>query len=435
MIDVETECFALSSSKNIIYINLDFHSQYTRADFVKKLCDFCKVIKVNEICIIKRDDNALFIKKLINEIKNIKNYEGPRICILRGITRVENEEEKSFILNDYHLLPTAGHAGVRRMINNIRRSFYWPELEHDVRQFVKKCDKCQLMKHTRNTIQPMVVTTTATSAFEKIFVDIVGPLDKDLEGNSYILSVQCDLSKFVEAYPLPNKETKTVARALVNNFILRYGIFKALLTDRGTEFMSSTMIEICKLLEIEKLNSTSYHHQTIGSLENSHKHLGVFLRTQCDNHPEAWSQWLPFWCFTYNNTVHSITKYTPYELVFGKPSNIPCRVSNTVEPLYNPDDYCLELKYRLQVACRDARENLIKCKQIRKCSYDKNVYPVTYKEGDKLLIKRENVSKLNQLYDGPYTVVKDLEPNVKIIKNGKIDIVHKNRTKSFVSKN
>lgn len=136
------------------------------------------------------------------------------------------------------------------------------------------------------------------------------------------------IKKNVEAYPLQNKEAITVARAIVTNFILRFGIPKTIATDRGTEFMSSTMTEVCKLLEIEKLNSTSYHHESIGSLENAHKHLSSFLRLQCDKFPETWSHWLPFWCFTYNNTVHSSTKYAPYELVFGKPCDIPSRISS-----------------------------------------------------------------------------------------------------------
>lgn len=67
-------------------------------------------------------------------------------------------------------------------------------------------------------------TTTAATAFHKIFLDLVGPLDADSYGNRGILTIQCDLTKFVEAYPLPNKEATTVAYSFVNNFILRYGI-------------------------------------------------------------------------------------------------------------------------------------------------------------------------------------------------------------------
>lgn len=380
----------------------------------------------------KKDDNALFIKNIVEEIKGIDQWSGPRICILRGIKRIDNDEEKNFIINDYHLLPTSGHAGVRKMINNIKRRFYWPGIENDVKNFIQKCEKCQRMKHSRHIREPMVITTTASYALEKVFLDVVGPLDIDLEDNKYILTLQCELSKFVEAYPLRNKETVSIAKSFVNNFILRFGIPKVITTDRGTEFMSETMEQVCKLLNIEKLNSTAYHHQTIGSLENAHKHLGPFLRIQCDNHPETWSQWLPFWCFTYNNTVHSSTKYAPYELVFGKPCEMPTRIFSNIEPLYNPDNYSSELKYRLQVANKDARENLLKCKEKRKQTYDKNVNQIKYSPNDMLLVKNETGNKLKPLYDGPYIVIEEQEPNLKIMKNGKIDIVHKNRTKLFV---
>lgn len=288
------------------------------------------------------------------------------------------------------------------------------------------------MKYSRNTVEPMAITTTATSALEKIFLDVVGPLDKDNEGYTYILTLQCELSKFLEAYPLRNKETITVARTLVNNFILRFGIPKCIASDKGSEFMSSTMAEICKLLEIEKLNSTAYHHQTVGSLENAHKHLGAFLRMQCDKYPDTWSYWLPYWCFSYNSTVHTAAKYAPYELVFGKLCEISCRLSSNVEPLYNIDNYSLELRNRLQVAQKDARENLVKTKEKRKSVYDQKVNSVTYKIDDLLLVKNETGGKLDSLFCGPYKVIEDCGPNVVILKNNKREVIHKNRTKRFV---
>lgn len=431
--NVERECFTFIDRKKILYINLDFKSQFTRAEFVVKLSDFCKELKINEICIIKTDDNALFIKDLINEVKSKDTYQGPKICVLRGVSRIEDSKDKEFILNDFHLLPTSGHAGVRRMINNLRKRFYWPGMEKDVKEYIRKCEKCQKMKYSKNIVEPMVITTTATSALEKLFLDVVGPLDRDEEGNVYILTLQCELSKFVEAYPLKNKETKTIARSFVNNFILRFGIPKCIASDRGTEFMSSTMTEVCNLLQIQKLNSTAYHHQTIGSLENAHKHLGAFLRIMCDKQPETWSYWLPFWCFSYNNTIHTSTKYAPYELVFGKPSKIPCRISSSIEPLYNVDNYSLELRYRMQVAYKDARENLLKTKMDRKSEYDKKVNTVTYKKDDQVLVKNESGSKLDCLFEGPYTVISDVGPNVIILKNNKQEIVHKNRTKRFIT--
>lgn len=430
-IDVESECFIFCKKKNTLFINLDFRTHFTRDEFVSKLCKFCERVKINKLCIVKNKENILFIKELLNTIKCIKDWTGPPICVIRGVKRISSDEEKQYILHDYHLLPTSGHAGVRRMINNIKRLFYWPGLERNVKDYVRKCIKCQKMKHCRYFKAPMEITTTASHAFDKIYLDTVGPLDPDIEGYRYILTLQCELTKFVEAYPLKDKQTVSIAKTFVNNFILRFGVPNTIATDRGTEYISAVMEEVCRLLGIQKLVSTAYHHESIGSLENTHKNLGAFLRIQCNDQKETWSHWLPFWCYGFNNTVHSETKYTPFELVFGRHSLIPCRVSQHIETLYNPDSYPLDLKYKLQVAIQDARNNLILSKEKRKCFYDRSMNNVSYFSGQKILLKNETARKLDPLYEGPFLVLEDLGVNVKIIKNNKHEIVHKNRTKPF----
>ncbi|KAG5862306.1 hypothetical protein JTB14_017304 [Gonioctena quinquepunctata] len=252
------------------------------------------------------------------------------------------------------------------MYNNIKKNYFWSGLRKNVEDFVKRCDDCQRYKHSKPNTEPMTITTTASSGFQKIFLDLVGPLPEDSDNNRYILTLQCELTKFVEAYPIPNKEAITVAKSFVDNFILRYGIPKEFVTDKGSEFLNSTISETCKLLNIKQLNSTAYHHETIGSLENTHKSLGNYLRIQVSNHPNLWSSWVQYWCFAFNNTVHTETKYTPYELIFGKPVQLPSNLTDAIDPLYNFENYPLELKYRLQTACSDAKYNLLESKAKRK---------------------------------------------------------------------
>lgn len=432
LIEAERDCFVYVLSKMLLCINLDFRLHFSRAEFATKLKEFCDIIKVKELCIVKDNKNNEFIKQLCAEIKSLKKWSGPRICVLRGVERIYDDKMKQFIMNDYHLLPTSGHTGITRMTNNIRRKYYWPGMEADVRKFINKCHLCQKMKQCRYTKQPMTITTTAFTAFEKLYLDLVGPLDRDEYGNCYILTIQCELTKYIEAYPLCNKEAITVAQAFVNNFILRFGIPKCIATDRGTEFISQVMVEVCKLLQIEKLSSTAYHHQSIGSLEIAHKHLGAFLRTYSTNVSYSWSHWIPFWCFSFNTSVNTQTMYTPFELVFGRQCRLPNSLENNVEPLYNPNSYSSDLKYKLQVALSDARKNLINCKEKRKYNYDKFCNPVSYNKKDLVLIKNECAKKLDNVYDGPFEVLDDLGINVKISRNGKVDIVHKDRTKKFV---
>lgn len=111
-------------------------------------------------------------------------------------------------------------------------------MRRDVTAFVKRCDKCQRNKHSTIPKEPLTITTTAKTVFEKLFLDVVGPIEKDDQGYQYILTLQCELSKYIEAYPLKSKDTVKVATTFVNNFVLRYGVPSEIATDKGTEFYS-----------------------------------------------------------------------------------------------------------------------------------------------------------------------------------------------------
>lgn len=241
------------------------------------------------------------------------------------------------------------------------------------------------------------------------------------------------MTKFVTATPIKDKSTETVAKAFVENVILNFGIPKEIATDRGTEFMSKLFSDVCKLLQINKINSVAYHHQSIGALENSHKVLGNFLRIQCGNQSSLWSSWIPYYRFAYNTTVHTETNHTPFELVYGKNCNLPSNITNTneIEPLYNFNDYCKILKYKLQVSQIATRNRLIKNKEKRTEDYNKDIQSTSYKPGQLVLIKNEATSKLDKKYLGPFPVVWEKGSNIQIRVEDKTDIVHKDRVKPF----
>lgn len=89
------------------------------------------------------------------------------------------------------------------------------------------------------------------------------------------------------------------------------------------------------------------------------------------------------------------------------------------------------MKFRLQRAQYDAKNNLLDSKFKRKILYDRKSHPVTYKKGDLILIKNQIGDKLSSVYNGPFVVLEDVSPNVKILKNNKEYIIHKNNTKKF----
>lgn len=414
----------------IIYVNLSCRSISALDAKLRHLEAICINNYISQLCIFKCKENDNLIANLAKYPRIIKELHVKFNVINKG-SYIDCKETRQLILNEFHILPTGGHAGINRMFNNIKRYYCWNNLKHDVAKFVNKCDECQRYKHSRSHKEPLTLTTTASSAFEKIFLDLVGPLNQDNEDNRYILTVQCELTKFVGAYPIKSKEAETVAKSFVQNFILQYGIPQEIVTDQGTEFLACVFRESARVLGIKQLHSCAYHHETLGSLENTHKSLGAYLRIQTSKFQDTWSPWVPFWAFAFNNTVHSETKYTPFELVFGKTCKLPTSLLNNNQPIYNFDDYNHELRFRLKSALDDARTNLIESKNKRKCRLDKNCKEINFKFNDKVLLKSETNNKLEAIYKGPYKVIKDEAPNIIIKINNKLITVHKNRVKKY----
>lgn len=63
-----------------------------------------------------------------------------------------------------------------------------------------------------------------------------------------------------------SQEAEVVAEAMIE-VLSRLDVPKEILSDKGTNLMSSLMSELCKFLSIRKLNTTPYHPQANGLVE------------------------------------------------------------------------------------------------------------------------------------------------------------------------
>jgi len=310
-----------------------------------------------------------------------------------------------------------------------------------IKTFIKNCKSCQKNKLVRKKfIKPMEITTTSSTPFEKVFLDIVGPITLTDNGNKYILTLQDDLTKFSQAYAIPNHEAKTIAEKLVRNFICKFGVPKYIVTDQGKDFTSEMLSNVSKMFKIKRINCSAYHPQSNGALERSHATLADYLKHYINENQTDWDSWLDFAMQSYNTTFHSSTKFTPHELLFGFKANLPTSLTNNLDFKYSYDDYLDELRLRLQKSHQIARENLIKSKTHNKFYYDKRSKNIEFKVGQKVFLRNEKISrnrskKLSQNYSGPYKIIKvDSPVNVTLQIKNKHMKVHANRIKpAFVS--
>lgn len=283
----------------------------------------------------------------------------------------KSREEIKNIFRENHESPLAGHAGFLRTYRRIKENYKWPNMKSDIKNLIKHCQSCQTNKHDNKTVRaPMEITTTSERPFQRLAIDVVGPLDLTENGNRFIITMQDDLTKYSYAIPVPNHEAKTIANELLK-FITIFGIPESILSDQGSDFTSNTIKELNKLFKIKHILSSPYHPQTNGALERSHLTLKEYLRHYISKNHTDWDEYVPLAMFTYNTHYHKSTNYSPHELLFGHKAIIPSTINSKPEFKYSYEDYYSNLKLKLQKSFEIARENILKSKQNSKANYDK----------------------------------------------------------------
>lgn len=171
-------------------------------------------------------NDHLFTYVSLNDFKETGNkvLKTLKIMLITPPQKITNEQEKITILQQFHNDEiTGGHCGQKRLYANIRSHYQWKGMTKDVAKFVRKCKNCQLNKITKKTKEPMHITDTPQKPFDTIILDTIGPMAKSDNGNIYAVTLICDVTKFLITVAIPNKEARTVARAIFNNCILIFG--------------------------------------------------------------------------------------------------------------------------------------------------------------------------------------------------------------------
>ena len=76
-----------------------------------------------------------------------------------------------------------------------------------------------------------------------VAADIKGPFPTTTNGNKYILVASDYITKWVEAYAIPNQEAITIAGKLVDNMFCHFGLPEQLHSDMGAQFESKVVGE------------------------------------------------------------------------------------------------------------------------------------------------------------------------------------------------
>ncbi|KZS01708.1 Uncharacterized protein APZ42_001546, partial [Daphnia magna] len=108
--------------------------------------------------------------------------------------------------------------------------------------------------------------------------------------------------------PMRNQTAQTIAKVLVNKIFTKYGSPEVILTDQGTNFLSSLIQVVCKLFKVKQIRTTAYHPQTDGLVERFNRTLCDMLACYVSDRPANWDKYLPLVTFAYNTAKLASTQ-------------------------------------------------------------------------------------------------------------------------------
>lgn len=339
------------------------------------------------------------------------------------------------VLHAYHNHPLSGHLGIHKTWERLRDKYFWVGMFKDIKKYILACQKCRACKIDRTkpmgTLQPI---EPPTGILELMGLDFVGPVPESTNGHKYILVCTDYLSRFAITQATRNCTADTAAKFLVEQVILRLGVPKQLLTDRGSHFMSRVFEAIAARCGTHHITTTSYHPQCNGLTERFNATLVDSLATYVNQQQSDWDAFLPYVTFAYNTAKQSTTGIEPFNLMYGRTAVLPFDTPAGITQLPTTNDYYAELLRFLQRARSIAWFRIKAQQNVYKRTYDtgrQELQPL--KPGRLVFLKQmmpKNLRKFSAKYYGPFRVTRQLgrlNYEVQHTVDGRLEKVHVSR--------
>ena len=138
-----------------------------------------------------------------------------------------------------------------------------------------------------------------------------------------VLVMTDHFTRYALAVVTKDQMAKTVAKVFYEHFIVVFGVPAKLLSNRGANFTSALVKELCSAFGIQKCRTMAYHAQCNGQVEHFHQMLFRMIGKLSCNKKAQWEQHLLELLQAYNSTWSAVTSYSPHYLMFRRHPRLP----------------------------------------------------------------------------------------------------------------
>ena len=184
----------------------------------------------------------------------------------------------------------AGHQGQQRTLALAQKRFWWPMMAKDCCVIVRGCPHCRAFEGEvpRAPLCPI----QAYAPLELVHLDYTST-ESMMELNKppmvkNVLMMMDHFMRYALAVVTKDQTAKTVTKVFYECFIAVFGVPVKLLSNRGANFTSALVEELCAAFSIQKCRTTAYHTQCNGQVECFHQMLFHMICKLAHNKKAQW---------------------------------------------------------------------------------------------------------------------------------------------------
>ncbi len=218
------------------------------------------------------------------------------------------------------------HPGETRTELTIGQHYYWKNMRKTVQSVCKTCGVCKLTKPKTQKYGLLPPKEAEVTPWKTVCIDLIGDYKfghGKKQANLSCLTMIDPATGWFEIVTIDNKTSNHIANKFETAWLNRYPWPEQVQLDRGTEFMGAISDMLFNDYGFKKKPITTRNPQANAMVERAHQTIHNMIRSQrvkdIDSLSDgSWDGILGAVAFAMRSTVHTTTRATAAQLVFGR---------------------------------------------------------------------------------------------------------------------
>lgn len=372
----------------------------------------------------EEDQDFKEIYKVCCEFANAFNEEFSDYTLQDGLLFKEGQlcipkySMRDKVLKEKHSGGLGSHFGLNKTLDLVRRFYFWPKMQTDIKKFVESCTMCQREKWVSTNARLYQPLPIPSRPWESLSMDFVMGLPKTKTGNANVFVVVDRFSKMAHFIPCKTTNDASYIAGLFFKEIVRiHGLPLSIVSDRDNKFVGHFWRALWKRLGTNLSFSSAYHPHTDGQTEVVNRSLGNLLRCLTKDHGSSWDGAIPQAEYAYNDSINRSMGLSPFEIVYGSHPRGVFELRD-LQGLDKRSGDANEFTEAMKEVHQQVKDTLQQSIQKVKARVDQRRRDVHYQVGDMVMVHlnkdkllKGSHSKLRMCKIGPCKILDKYGPN------------------------